>query len=250
MKMEMTQRDKQLLVFLSIFVIVVCFGYWGIYPNIKAMKKMETKMQEQQDIKTVNETKIMQVPMFEVDNEKMEKSILDARAKFYPMMNSSEIDKYFTNFVLGYQLYAYDMGITMPEGECELEPYQYSEKALNEQQIQELSESADSTQEQSDSATALDEGSDSEEDMYAFDATAMTGIYMATVSLRLGGTDEQLLKLIDDLSNTDMKHRVKNYSWSIERSVQYTNNADEEKGYEIAQENVLNITLEIYMCEE
>ena len=31
MKLEMTQKDKNLLIMLSIFVIVVCIGYWGIY---------------------------------------------------------------------------------------------------------------------------------------------------------------------------------------------------------------------------
>ena len=30
MKLEMTQKDKNLLIMLSIFVIVVCIGYWGI----------------------------------------------------------------------------------------------------------------------------------------------------------------------------------------------------------------------------
>ena len=35
MKLEMTQKDKNLLIMLSIFVIVVCIGYWGIYPVVK-----------------------------------------------------------------------------------------------------------------------------------------------------------------------------------------------------------------------
>ena len=37
MKLEMTQKDKNLLIMLSIFVIVVCIGYWGIYPVVKGI---------------------------------------------------------------------------------------------------------------------------------------------------------------------------------------------------------------------
>ena len=40
MKFEITERDKKLLVMLSIFVIVVCIGYWGIYPVMKEKKKL------------------------------------------------------------------------------------------------------------------------------------------------------------------------------------------------------------------
>ena len=50
MKFEMTERDKKLLIFLSVFLIVVCIGYWGLYPIVKDIKKTDKKIQTEKDI--------------------------------------------------------------------------------------------------------------------------------------------------------------------------------------------------------
>lgn len=81
----------------------------------------------------------------------------------------------------------------------------------------------------------------------AFDDEVTTGIYNATVTLRLGGKESDLLQLIEDLSNSDKKIRVCNYSWSEERSI---TNLTEEGEYDIKTERVLTLTLEIYMYKE
>ena len=67
------------------------------------------------------------------------------------------------------------------------------------------------------------------------------------MTLRLGGKESDLLQLIEDLSNSDKKIRVCNYSWSEERSI---TNLTEEGEYDIKTERVLTLTLEIYMYEE
>ena len=92
MQLNMTQRDKKLLVMLSIFVIVVCIGYWGIYPVIKDIADINKDMQKQQDLQSVNELKLAQVPMMEADNESWEAEIQTAREQFFPTMSSAEID--------------------------------------------------------------------------------------------------------------------------------------------------------------
>ena len=89
---------------------------------------------------------------------------------------------------------------------------------------------------------------DSEESLFpAFDDEVTTGIYNATVTLRLGGNESDLLRLIEDLSNSDKKIRVCNYSWSEERSI---SNLTEDGEYNVNIDRVLSITLEIYMYEE
>ena len=65
--------------------------------------------------------------------------------------------------------------------------------------------------------------------------------------MRLGGDEQDLLSLIENLSNSDMKIRVCNYSWSDQRSV---SDMTEDGGYNITVERVLTITLEIYMYQE
>ena len=48
MKVELTQRDKKLLTFLGVFVIIVCIGYWGILPQIKAANDYEDEIAEEE----------------------------------------------------------------------------------------------------------------------------------------------------------------------------------------------------------
>lgn len=51
MKLEMTQKDKNLLIMLSIFVIVVCIGYWGIYPVVKGIVNTNKEITTQKETK-------------------------------------------------------------------------------------------------------------------------------------------------------------------------------------------------------
>lgn len=130
MKTELTQRDKKLLVFLGIFVIVVCIGYWGIKPAIQKIVKYSEDIEIEQNKKDLDDMKVASLPMMESENKYYEEEILNSRSNFYPMMTSDEIDKMFTGMVLEYNLNAYDMNIDMPTEECHLDAYKYSEKQM------------------------------------------------------------------------------------------------------------------------
>ena len=45
MQMTMTEKDKKLIVFLSIFVIIVAMGWWGIRPALKAAKETKEEIE-------------------------------------------------------------------------------------------------------------------------------------------------------------------------------------------------------------
>ena len=92
MKLEMTQKDKNLLIMLSIFVIVVCIGYWGIYPVVKGIVNTNKEIATQKETQEENELKLTQVPMMEADNERFSNEIQGVRESFFPMMESAEID--------------------------------------------------------------------------------------------------------------------------------------------------------------
>jgi hypothetical protein len=137
----------------------------------------------------------------------------------------------------------------MPENSCNLQPYQYSKKFLKEDeeetevdlshlsQIEQVEEDA----EEEDAEDAEDEDQeDTEEEV------ADNGIYVAEISMRLGGQLSDLTKLINELSNTDRKLRVSQYSYSTTQSIQ----TGEDETYEVSENRVLNMTVEIYMCED
>lgn len=230
---EMSEKDKRLLVFLGIFVVIVCFGYWGIRPIVNKIMEIDEDIVDAESVQQTNERKIAELPLLQADNEKMEQSITEARNNYFSMMSSDEVDRYFTDMVLTYQLDAYDLNIQMPEDNCDLEPYQYSEKYL-------MPEEVDVSLIGKKSSDDEDEDEDIEED------EVENGIYMASVTMRLGGAQNDLTRLIDDLSNSTQKLRLASYSYATQQSI--LNGVD--GAYELQENRVLNITVEIYMCED
>ena len=72
MKVELTQRDKKLLTFLGVFVIVVLVGYYGILPQIKAANEYKDEIEEEELLQEVYQKKIMQLPVVEKNNSDLE----------------------------------------------------------------------------------------------------------------------------------------------------------------------------------
>lgn len=224
MKMEMTQRDKKLLVFLTLFVIIVGIGYWGIYPMIKDIMSYNTKIEEAEELKAINERKLQELPVLEKESERITRVIADAKKDYYPMMTSDEIDKLFTGMALDYNLYAYQMDIKISDEQALVEPYVYSEKKA----IQ-----------------------DSEEENTDTQSLPATGIYAAQITMRLGSDDEEVLqKYIDDLSASQQKQLIQNYSFSESHSNKVEMLENGRYDVEVVYEKILNITMDIYMCQE
>ena len=227
MKTEMTDRDKKLLVFLALFVIVVGIGYWGIYPMVKDILHYNTKITEEQNLKETNELKIAGLPLLEKENESMEEEIRKAKEDYYPMMTSDEIDKLFTGMALDYNLYAYKMDIRMEEEEAVIEPYVYSEKnyKLKEEEAMEVEPLSD--------------------------IIPSTGIYAVQVSMRLGSdSEEDLQSFINDLSVDESRHLIKEYSWEDNSRNVISLKSNGAYDMDIEYEKILNITIDIYMCQE
>lgn len=243
MQMEMTQRDKKLLMYLGLFVVIVCFGYWGVRPLIKGITETDEAIIEAETEKEINELKILELPMLEMENEELEENIVKARQSFYPMMTADQIDKMMTGMALDYNLYAYDLSIAMPKEEARTESYKYAVKSDFEEDI--IEEDVKSTTVEDIDEYASEGKKDKEVvEMQTYDAS--TGIYIATINMKVGGDGIRLQKLIDDLSTAKEKQLVREYSWEDKASVRVTDTGD----YEYVSERYLNITLDIYMCEE
>lgn len=239
MKLEMTERDKKLLIGLAVGVIIVCISYWGIFPILMDMQDIDDDIMVQSDLEQVNSMKIAQLVGLEMDNETYEEDILAARANFYKMMTSDQIDKEFTEKALEHNLLIYDMTITMPTEPAELLPYQYSEKALcgDEEDIVEEETWGEASEDVVSSDDLL--FGDMEEENN-------TGIYCATVSLLLNGDSKDLQDLMEELVKEGIKIRMCSFSYEKSREVVAGGN----NAYDLMYDNKLSVELEIYMCEE
>lgn len=237
MQTELTQRDKKLLVFLGVFVIVVCIGYWGIKPMIQNIIKYNEEIEIQQEEKDLGDLKVSQLPMMVAENSYYEEEILKSRSTFYPMMTSDEIDKLFTGMILDYNLYAYEMDINIPNEECELNPYKYVEEKDDEDEVYTVD----------DYYAQYVTSEDGDE--VVFEEKTETGIYMSTVKMRVGGNASALQKFIDDLSNSDKKQLVSDYKWDVKTNKNVTYN-DGEYDVSVTYDDCIYLTIYLFMCKE
>ena len=81
MKTNMTERDKRLLVGMLLFVIIVAVGYWGILPQYKRYKKLETKIEQEEEEQKLNKMKIANLAMIEMQAEEYEQKIAEKGEK-------------------------------------------------------------------------------------------------------------------------------------------------------------------------
>lgn len=252
LEMKMTERDKKLLLFLALFVIIVGMGYWGIKPQIQKIIKINNKIEKEEQRSFIDDMKLVELPMIESENEELEKDILNARGHFYKMMTSNEVDKYMTNMVLSYNLNSYDLSIIMPTDEgSPLAAYKYSSKFQQDQELAYEMELEETIEEDTDkNGLTEDEALEMLEEDTATASEAdfsQTGIHVVNVFMSVGGSEEDLQRFIDDLSNTDEKLWLKSYSWSSQRTLQLDEETNE---MDLVVNYTLNINANLYMCEE
>lgn len=225
MKTGISERDKKLLVGLVLFLIIVCIGYWGVFPQIIAIGDINNQITEEEIIRAENDAKINSLIFIETENDELKKDIEELRKTFFPMMTSDQLDRMFTGLALDYELNSYDMIIYVDDETATLKPYIYAEV-------------------EKDSTDSFGEGSlDSE---FEDDYEDLSGVHRADITMRVGGEEENLYKFIDYLSDTEDKIRLTNYYFTNINEAKYK----EDGTYEIKESVMLNIKIEIYMCEE
>ena len=249
MQTQMTERDKRLIVMLSIIVIVVGFGWWGIRPAVKNASKMSAELETQEINRQLNDAKLSKLFMFEAEAETYVEEIAVAKKYFFPIMSSSEVDRLFTNMVLDRGLSAYDLSIRMGAKPVPVEPYQYSVLARI------VADEAERLKNESSSLSSSSGESDPFE--YTSSVAYNSEVYGVDVSLRLAGEMEDLKGLIEDISKSEQLLLVRNCVWSEQVSmvndyVPY----DEETGEGgdfipmMKTTTVLNMNITLYMCDQ
>ena len=243
MQVQMTERDKRLIVMLALIVIVVGFGWWGIRPAIKSMTKMNKDLEEQGAKMQVNETKLSKLFMYETEADSYGEMIVSEKYNYFPIMSSSEIDRFFTNMILDRGLSAYDLSIKIGGSPVPVEPYQYSALARIV---------ADEAERQKNS-----EKKGSEEDPFEYTSSPAynSEIYGVDITLRLAGDMEDLKGLIEDISKSEKLLLVRNCVWTEQVSMvnEYVEDDSDEGGSYVPtmrSTTVLNVNLTLYMCDQ
>lgn len=284
MKTDMTERDKKLLTFMFLIVIIVGIGYWGIRPQVKRFIELEPKIQAQEDLKSVNQLKIANVMLVEEQVEEYEALIAERKDEFYQILTSSEVDRMMTEMAINNNLEIYELSFNMPNEPSNRSAYQYSE--LKEWQDQ-MAASYKSEDEDEDLLALTNKSSDKESDededvkVTAADKQkimdevmvddtdvyqANTDIYAVPVTITVAGELEDLEAFKEDILAIEKRTLLTSYSWgeyrevvtdsgssieaeATEASEEGVSSEEIEETYKVVTRKTLTVKLEIFMCD-
>ena len=238
MKLEMkfTERDKKLIVFLALFLLIVGVGYFVVRPLYTRVEELKTQAEDLQWQVEQTKSYLARLPQLRKMNEELQNDKQQELQIFYPHMESQELDKMITGLTLQASLGAKSLTIAIPDEPYAITPYFLSvpqpdeEEQLSESEQAYEDEKADNTQ--PEDAQAEDDGTEQV-------------LYAALLSVDATGSHEQLQKYIDLLSD-DEKYpaiQVDSYTWDNENRV----DTDELGALRMQPGEVLHIELSIYM---
>ena len=258
---------------LGFIVIAFVFGWVLIRPIVKSINKTTENIASAQVLKQQNESKVMGLKAAELLIERFDEELAEATDEYYAPMDSSEIDKMFTMYVLEFGLSAKDLLISMPTEALEEVPYKYSEaRAAYEKQQKSSSSSKDSEEEEilgltsgATDKTESTSSASSSEDMgmlmnatktpldafteknVAVKDTVASGIRAADVTIVLTGNEFRAQKLLDDIL-VKPSVRVTGFAWDDLPPVVRT---FEDGSVEVMDtgEKMLTIRLKLYMYD-
>lgn len=246
MKTNMTESDKRLLTGMFLFVIIVAIGYWGILPQVKRYRALESKIEKEEDEKQLNQMKIANLGLIEMQAEEYEEKIAERKDEFYQIMKSSEVDKMMTEMATDNHLDIYELNFTMPSIPTERMAYQYSALYQRQQEMKAEYESSSKDDLETTASTKKSDDKDEDGEEGETDATGdgdssgssntaalmeemmggeeggyqpNTDIYAVPVTMTVGGDLENLDSFIDSILAIDKRILLVGYSWGEFRDV-------------------------------
>lgn len=251
METALTERDKKLLYILGFIVIAFIFGWIIMRPMIKDLKETNESIEEEEALKFRNETIVMNVETAKNLVDRFDTDYSDAVSDYYDLMDSSQIDKLFTFYVLDFGLYAKDLTIVMPTGPVYETPYVNSTIGKSYELISELDvyEESDDDDEV-DADDLIGDFAESPLELYqnsknSVGDTSYSGIVCAEVTIVMMGDPVTEQKLLDDIL-TNPSVRVTAFAWDDLSMIATTL----EDGTLEVKENIdkqLTINLNVYM---
>lgn len=245
MKLEMkfTERDKKLIVFLSLFLLIVGIGYFVVRPLYEKVGQLQAQADELELQVEQTQNYLVRLPQLRKVNEELQGRRRDELQIFYPYMESQELDKMITGLTLHESLGAKNLTITIPDEPYVITPYFLSVPQPDEEGQLSESEQAYEAETSGDAAGQTDEAQTPDAQAGADGSEQV--LYVATLAVDATGTHEQLQAYIDLLSD-DGKYpaiQVNSYTWNRENTV----GTDELGAFMMQSGEALHIELSVYM---
>lgn len=233
----LTQRDKKLLGFLAIVIVLFVFIRLLIMPQMERYFDLDTEIELAELEKHEMNLKMVSVEGTRKRNEELKEELQVASEPYYSMQTSQEIDREITGIFLQYGVNIVNLSITMPSGPSELKMYAGWESVSGEMTQGQMDAGKQDTQDEAGVA-----GKTAQNQVNLPKDVAQDQVYAADVVVKCTGTRAQMTEMIDFITRENPAIFVTGYSFAAQRATE-KNSGDEE------QQEELTIGLQLFMCE-
>ena len=199
---NLNEKDKKTIAVVLFAALIFAIVWFLIRPTITSITTTSDKIEQAETTKTQYQNKIMYLSSSEALYEKAVTDLNESTADFYPVMDSSEIDRMVTSYVLQSGLFAESLNIKMPDGNVEERPYAYSKITS--------SHSTSSVTTNNNGAETLLAPYDSARNNT--NSTSSSGVQCVGLSITMTGSQAACQAMIDDLC-TKPAVRITGFSW-------------------------------------
>lgn len=234
---NLNNKDKKTIAIVLFAALIFAIVWFLIRPTVTTIANTEEKIEQAKITQTQYQNKLLYLTSGEAIYAKAVNDLNESTADFYPVMDSSEIDKMVTSYVLQSGLFAESLKIKMPDGSVEERPYVYSKITDN----------------QSSSAATTSNGAETLMAPYdnarkQTNSTASSGVQCVELSLSMTGTKAACQALIDDLC-TKPSVRITGFTWEKLDMVERFNQTTGQYEYVDSGKVRLKITVNLYMAD-
>ncbi len=202
---NLNNKDKKTIAVVLFAGIIFMIAWFLIKPTITSLMNTNEKIEEAKIKQAEYQNKLIYLTSAEELYGKTVDDLNESTKDYYEVMDSSEIDRMVTSYVLESGLFAESLSIRMPDGAVEENPYVYSTVS-----------NTDTSSATTDTSTGT--GNDTLLTTYAkarsnANSTESSGIQCVSISLTITGSKSACQAMIDDLC-TKSAVRITGFEWS------------------------------------
>lgn len=226
MQTNLSKKDKMTIAVVLFAGLVFVFIWYLIRPNITSIMTINDKIEQAEITQSQYRNKLINLSSGEAIYEKTVSDFKDSTAYLYPLMDSSEIDRMVTSYVLKAGLFSENLVIKMPSDAVDEKPYKYSsiDAYSNYQAVETTLDTSDTTTVKTSTVDSL--MTPYENARSSSRSTQSSGVRCVSLTIVVTGTRKACQAMIDDLCTKDAL-RITGFEWS---TVDYTEKVDPETG--------------------
>ena len=247
---NLSKKDKMTIAIVLFAGVVFAFVWFLIKPTITSIITVSDKIEQAELTQTQYKNKLINLASGEAIYDKTVSDFKDSTSHFYPVMDSSEIDRMVTSYVLKSGLFAEDLTIKMPKKPVEEKPYIYSSLYSSQSRRAEVASiTATTTNTSGKKSSTSDSLITPYNTMRASAAsTATSGVQCVELTIVVTGTNKTCQALIDDLC-TKPAVRITGFAWETVDKEERINETTGNVEFVDTGKVRLRLTVNLYMAD-